>query len=132
MKRMKKNQKGFTVVELIVIVTVLAILAAIAIPVAADLVGRANTSSNSANIALFESAIEKYVATPATATPAGGGGTYPTNGTEAGTAIKRFTNIGTAGTIPTPTGGGSFIYNTTTHKVNTTSAAINAPWSLIN
>jgi len=126
MKKFTKNKKGFTLVELIVVVTVLAILAAIAIPVASDLVTRSNTTSNNANISLYEAAIERYVATPTTATPAGSGGGYPADGVTAGTAIKRFTNIGITGTIPAPTGAGVFLYNTQTHRV-TVGAGADAP-----
>ena len=42
---MKKfNKKGFTIVELVIVVAVIAILAAVLIPTFSDLVGNANTS----------------------------------------------------------------------------------------
>jgi prepilin-type N-terminal cleavage/methylation domain-containing protein len=95
MRGFRKNKKGFTLVELIVVVAVLAVLATIAVPIVGNVVGRANSSTDASNIALYQSAIETYVATATSATPSGGGGTYPVDAATAVTAISRFSSTAT-------------------------------------
>lgn len=113
MIKIRKNKKGFTLVELIVVITVLAILAAIAIPIAGNWVGKAKTSSDASNIALFQSAIEKAVAD---------GNAYPKSGETAvvRSYITSYSAISTP--IAAPQNGDHFIYNTATNKVATGSA----------
>ena len=54
----KTNKKGFTLVELVVVVAVLLILAAIAIPTVINLVDDARESANEANAQAIETAIK--------------------------------------------------------------------------
>ena len=41
----KTNKKGFTLVELVIVIAVIAILAAVLIPVFSNLIGKANESA---------------------------------------------------------------------------------------
>lgn len=58
MKLIRKNKKGFTLVELIVVIAILAILALILVPAITGYVGEANKSKNQANArALYSQAV---------------------------------------------------------------------------
>jgi|LGOV01.1.fsa_nt_gb type IV pilus assembly protein PilA len=71
-QKMRKRDKGFTLVEIIVVLVILAILAAFTIP---SMLGFVNDAKDKANIAV---AREIYVAAQATATEYGATTTAPT------------------------------------------------------
>ena len=60
--RLFKNEKGFTLIELIVVIAVLGMIAAIAIPKIGDVTSRAKASSNKQTITILNEAVERYVA----------------------------------------------------------------------
>lgn len=55
-KKVKKNKKGYTLTELIVVVAILGILAAVATPMVLNQVGKAKTSADLANEKAIENA----------------------------------------------------------------------------
>ena len=55
---MKNNKKGFTLVELVIVVAVMAILVAVAIPTIASITGKAQESVDNTNARSIESVIK--------------------------------------------------------------------------
>lgn len=56
-----RNKKGFTLVELMVVVVIIGILVAIAIPIYNNVSAAAVTSANAANVRTLEGAISMYL-----------------------------------------------------------------------
>src|SRR5438552_3250120 len=63
---MKRVQQGFTLIELMIVVAIVGILAAIALPAYQDYVIRSKMSEGVAAIAACKTSISEYVATKAT------------------------------------------------------------------
>ena len=57
---MKNNKKGFTLIELMIVVAIIGILAAIAIPKFADLINKAKEGSTKGSLSSVRSAIQVY------------------------------------------------------------------------
>jgi len=56
----KRNKKGFTLIELVVVIAILGILAALAIPRFTGTLNNAKTQTHNANIRTIESAMSLY------------------------------------------------------------------------
>ena len=92
------KQKGFTLVELMVVIAILGVLGAIAIPKFTDSIATANTAKIAADLRTIDSAIVMYQAQ--------NGGTAPTGiGTDSTSAATTLTGAGLLVVAPqTPAG----------------------------
>lgn len=72
---MNRTSKGFTLIELMIVVAIVGILAAIALPAYQDYIARAKVSEIMARLAAFKTSVSEYAATesaiPANANAAG-------------------------------------------------------------
>jgi type IV pilus assembly protein PilA len=115
---MKRVQQGFTLIELMIVVAIVGILAAIALPAYSDYVIRSKMSEAVAAIAACKTSVSEYYATknavPGTNSAAGcsaiGTQYVASGGGWNGTAVS-YTSVGTGATPTectltlTPTGG---------------------------
>ena len=114
---MKRIQKGFTLIELMIVVAIIGILAAVALPAYQDYTIRARVSELVLAASAFKTSIAEKANSDTTLASAGSGLTVTTGGkitggsvTNAGviTVIGSNTSVGTAVSIvltPTYTGG---------------------------
>ena len=101
-----RRTKGFTLIELIMVIVILGILAAVAIPKFVNLSAQANESACKSNQGAIESACAIYYASRAAS---GEVATFPTLGTES--------YLFAAGVAPTCPAGGTYTYDNTTGTV---------------
>lgn len=86
MAKQNKTRKGFTLVELIIVIAVIAILAAIAVPQFAGYIERGNKSNDDALAALIEKSIMLLIADETIIPTDDGGEIVVTNGASSGLA----------------------------------------------
>ena len=105
MKLFKRNQKGFTLVELVVVIAILGILAAIAVPRFIASLEEARSTADEANMRVLQTAVDLFYA--------------ETEGYPADYAALEGALVPTyIDEIPELSGGGTFNYNGTTGTVS--------------
>ncbi|AHM56933.1 hypothetical protein EAL2_c16380 [Peptoclostridium acidaminophilum DSM 3953] len=57
-----KSKKGFTLIELVVVIAVLGMIAVVAVPKIAGITAKAKTASDGQTIAVLNEAVERYIA----------------------------------------------------------------------
>src|SRR5438552_10300447 len=87
---MKRIQQGFTLIELMIVVAIVGILAAIALPAYQDYVVRSKMSETEAAIAACKTSVSEYLSSH---------GTLPQNNTQAGcsTVGTQYVSAASAG-----------------------------------
>ena len=92
-KSMKDNKKGFTLVELMVVVIIIGVLVAIAIPVYNNVSGTAKTNACQANLRTIDGAYQVYLANDGTAVGAVGDINVAANDLEVALVADYLTQI---------------------------------------
>ena len=112
---MNKNQKGFTLIELMIVVAIIGILAAVAIPKFAEMMERSRDGATKGNIGALKSAISIYYGDHEGTYPTDLTAIYPT-GTTAWNFLGKYID-----TIPSIQSRGG-------NKLNTVANASSDPW----
>ena len=110
---MLKNEKGFTLIEIIAVLVILGILAAVAVPKYIDMAGQAKISAAQGEIAEMKSTLNLSYAK-----------LFITNGTQPTTAGPVITTAGFTTAVASSVGVAPDIWNVTLTAVGTTGATV--------
>jgi prepilin-type N-terminal cleavage/methylation domain-containing protein len=106
MKNRRQSRRGFSLLELLAVVTILGIIAVVVIPRISVSSATAKTNANNQNRAEINSAVERWYFNT---------GTWPANDLS---DIGADTNYFPAGMPTNPVDGSAYSLNAATHRVN--------------
>jgi prepilin-type N-terminal cleavage/methylation domain-containing protein len=106
MKNRRQSRRGFSLLELLAVVTILGIIAVVVIPRISVSSATAKTNANNQNRAEINSAVERWYFST---------GTWPANDLS---DIGADTNYFPAGMPTNPVDGSAYSLNAATHRVN--------------
>ena len=137
LKRLSAN-RAFTLVELLIVIIIIAVLAAIAIPKFANSSQRSKDAALHADLKLYRNALELYKADtgayPATLADLAAT-TAPANGVDATTGATKAINASDwkgpymQAVEPDPENGNAFTYSTTSPSVGVITSSAGAPYN---
>ncbi len=100
LKKLKKSKVGYTLTELIVVVAILGVLAAVATPLVSGQIAKAKKNADDANVTTIENVVKIKLADGETS--------FPT--TDIGTTVGEWVEA-SLGTIPKAQQGSSYTFN---------------------
>lgn len=106
--RMDRRKKGFTLVELVIVISVIAILVGIALPRLRGMIDEGNTAKGASELRALQAAVESYYIHHSKAYPSDGSATWQSSLTASTTKPKL---IGTALTDPFSTSSVQYQYD---------------------
>jgi type IV pilus assembly protein PilE len=134
---MRSIQKGFTLIEIMIVVAIIGILAAIAIPQYQDYVLRANIQEATSTLSDFRTRMEQWYQDNRTYAAAGGGGCGVANPPQVppAPAAARWTYVclltlaGGQGFTVAATGGSTMLnFSYDINEANVRNSTVNARW----